>query len=163
MPNPSTKSKSNLNFKSKTKPNKSKPPKKSSQIHKNVKPQHNSLHHKTLALYEKSPSHLYLVTRLNQWVTHHVKVTSGASHSFDSRSHPLACNCNSLAFAFSEWPVECEGCKCLDHGLVEAMAAHAFCDSDCGGWINTGNSRGDSHTPSPIQTKKPKSSNPNPN
>ena len=45
MPNPSTKSKSNLSFKSKTKPNKSKPPKKSSQIHKNVKPQHNSLHY----------------------------------------------------------------------------------------------------------------------
>ena len=120
--NVNTKSKTNLSFKSKTKPNKSKPLKKSSQIHKNVKPQHKikiqsqlqiqnqqiktpkknllkftkmSNPNTSNSLYEKSPSHLYVVNKLNQWVTHRVKVTLGASHSFDSQSHPLACNCNS--------------------------------------------------------------------
>ena len=36
-----------------------------------------------------------------------------------------------LASAFSECPVECEGWKCLDHNLVETVAARAFCDCDC--------------------------------
>ena len=157
MSNASTKSKSNLSFKSKTKPNKSKPPKKIFSNSQKCQTPAQATHSitKTLALYEKSPSHLYVVNRLNQWVTHRVKVTLGASHSFDSRSHPLACNCNSLASAFSEWPVECEGWKCLDHGLVGTVAARVLCDCNYGGWINMGNSRGNSHTPPPIQTKKP--------